>query len=103
MDAMNFSEPLEEVGLELIEELRKQGKADKCGSCGKPFNHARKWRLIKRLLVYLPGHGVFSWTALLCGKCEFDFRHDNREAIDRINREAFREADLLKATPEGRA
>jgi hypothetical protein len=103
MDAMNYPEPLEEVGLEIAEELRKQGKAKNCGGCEKPFTRARKWRAMKRLKVGVADQGVFSWTALICGKCKFEHEHGNREIMARINREALREAALVAATPGGTA
>lgn len=103
MDAMTCLGPLQEVGLELAEELRKQGKADKCGGCEKPLNHARKWRSMKRLTVAVSGHGLFSWTALLCGRCVFEHEHGNRDILERLNREALLEAALIGAPTGGTA
>lgn len=103
MDAMLYPAPLKDVGLEIIEEMRKQGRAKTCDGCGKPFNSARKWRAIKRLSIDCEKTGVFSWTALLCGKCKFEHEHGNREILERLNREAIQEAALIAAEPVGSA
>lgn len=103
MDTMIYPDHLQEVGLEIAEELRKQGKTSKCGSCYKPFNRARKWRAMKRLKVWIGEHGLFSWTALLCGKCNHEYEHGNRQIVERLNCEALREAALIAATPKGTA
>lgn len=103
MDAMIFPAPLQEVGLQIAEELGKQGLADRCGGCGKPFNRARKWRTMKRLTVATLGHGMFTWSALLCGRCTAGLKRGDTAVLDRLNREALREAALLVAMPEGSA
>lgn len=79
------------------------GKA--CAGCGKPFNAARKQRMVGRVRHVDPiGGMVFATAWVFCGRCAGKIQRDGMPAALMEEARAAASAGLLMATPaEGNA
>lgn len=86
------------VSVALAAELVREGYADRCGECEKPFTVARKRRGIARVRHFDPGAGMLYSTAmLLCGRCMARMRANGGRVSDKLIAES-REATAAGLT-----
>ncbi len=103
MDSAIYPRPLLECGIAIVEALIKEGKADKCGDCGKPFHVARKWQSVARVTICNETGETHTWSWLLCRKCTHDAKQKGGKTPPHLMRQAIDEAALLMAEPRGTA
>lgn len=78
--------PLKKAGAQLVADMDAAGTGKRCGVCCKPFNKARKWRSVARL-VY-GGDMVLMVAWKLCGKCAHDAKQNGGKVPDCLKHEA---------------
>ena len=102
MEAAIYPCRLAECHLDIINDLHKSGRADKCSGCGKPFNAARKLKFVARA-THIGNHGgVHAWAWPLCRKCAREDMRSGRVRV-RLKREAYAELALWVAPAGGAA
>lgn len=86
------------VSVALAVDLVREGYADCCGECEKPFTVARKRRGIARVRHFDPGAGMlYSTAVLLCGRCTARMRANDNRVSDKLIAES-REATAAGLT-----
>lgn len=92
------------VSVALAAELVREGHADRCGECEKPFTVARKRRGIARVRHFDHGSGMlYSTTWVLCGRCTARMRGNGDRVSDKLideSREAAK-AGMTMVAPAG--
>lgn len=78
-----------DVAKALAAELIRDGCAERCGECEKPFSTARKRRGIGRVVHVAPaGGGVFTTAWMLCGSCRAQMQRNGNRVSDKLIQEA---------------
>lgn len=78
--------PLKNAGAQIAADMQAAGTGKRCGVCGKPFDRARKWRSLARL-VY-GGDVVLMVAWKLCGKCSHEAKRNGGKVPACLIREA---------------
>ena len=102
MDAVIYPRRLPECRFDIVNELHKSGRADRCGACGKAFTAARRLKSVARI-KHIDLNGVeYDWTWPLCRKCTREDMQSGSVRV-RLECEACAELALLVAPLGGTA
>lgn len=96
--------PLKKAGAQIAADMQAAGTGKRCGVCGKPFDNARKWRSVARLVYGGELLVMVAWK--LCGKCSHEAKRNGGKVPDCLKREAesvCEAARLMVADPKGAA
>lgn len=80
--------PLKQVGEQIAADMHADGIGKRCGVCSKPFNAARKWRMVARLTYGGERGRLLMLAWLLCGKCNHEAQCNGGNVPDCLKREA---------------
>lgn len=96
--------PLKKVGKQIAADMQAAGTGKRCGVCSKPFDSARKWRSIARLVYGGSAVMLLAWK--LCGKCTHEATLNGGTVPGSLKQEAeavCEAARLIAAEPKGTA